>query len=287
MGRTIAFLNQKGGVGKTTSLLTVAAILARRGNKVLVVDIDGQANATSRLLGTPARDRPHVFDLLVDEDGTVAPASAIYGARAPFTSVYVLAGDKRLASVEAHISNRYGRDGILKRVLDPLSASFDFVLIDNPPSLNLLTMNSLVAAAEDGGYIVPVDMSSDAAEGAKAVRQMVQLMKKNGLAAEPTFLGVLICQFQKGNAIAVRQTGEKLAAEYGEKLLPIKIPHTVKVTEAGHRGQAVVHLDEENAASKAYAELTDYLVQTLTSSARPARPKSKSTKKRSERSLEA
>jgi chromosome partitioning protein len=285
MGSVIAFLNQKGGVGKTTSLLTVAAILAARGKKVLVVDTDGQGNATSRLLGAAsARDRPHVFDLLVDEDGTTAPATAVYPARAPFKGVYVLAGDKRLAGVEAHISSRYGRDGIVKRILEPLVDSFDFVLIDNPPSLNLLTMNSLVAASESGGYVVPVDMSADAAEGAKAVRQMVQLMKKNGLATEPTFLGVLICQFQKANAIAVRETMGKLAEEYGEKLLPVKIPHTVKVTEAGHRGEAVCHVDPENAASKAYIEFTDYLIEAV------SRKSSASGKRRSvkrERSAEA
>jgi len=286
MGFIIAFLNQKGGVGKTTSLLAVAAIMAARGKKVLVVDIDGQANATSRLLGTPARDRPHVFDLLIDEDGSTSPAAAVYAARAPFKGVYALAGDKRLAGVEAHISSRYGRDGILKRVLAPLVESFDVVLIDNPPSLNLLTMNSLVAASENGGYVVPVDMSADAAEGAKAVRQTVQLMKKNGLASEPTFLGVLICQFQKGNAIAVRKAMENLASEYGDKLLPIKVPHTVKVTEAGHRGEAVFHIDAENAASKAYADFTDYLLKTVGGKA-PAKSKTRSAKtKRGERSVE-
>jgi len=256
MALCLSVINQKGGVGKSTTIVQLAAILGRE-HRVLVVDLDGSHNSTSRLLASDERDRPGLYDLLIDEDGKLEVARAIYPAKPEFRGVYVLAGDKRLGSIEQHLSSRFARESILSRILQPLHDKFQFILLDNSPSLHVLALNSLCSATH---YLVPVDMSLDAAHGALAVEQTISLMRKAGMQASPKCLGVLVCQAQKDNARATKEMRTKHEELFDSKLLAMRIQHTTKMAEANNSGLSIFQIDPKNAAAKAYEELAALIV---------------------------
>lgn len=258
----ISVLNHKGGVGKTTVVLNIAAALAGRGKRVLVIDLDKQANATDRLLGSFKRSRPHLYDLLLDEEGALDAGDGLYPARAPFSTIRVLAGDARLGAAERDLSPADRPDvwSALKDKVSPLADEFDFILIDNPPSLNVLTAAGLVLAAGNGGFLIPLDLGSDSTKGAKAVVEAVGKLHKARVLEEcPDFLGLVFALYQKAKAKGTKQVEVNARIAFSGKLAPIHVPHSSYVTEAAAAGKTVIETHPKSPVAAAYIALAEIL----------------------------
>jgi chromosome partitioning protein len=260
MGRVISILNEKGGVGKTTTVIE-SAFHAGSGLKLkcLVVDLDPQANATTMLTGGQEH-KLGAFDLLTDGSFKTSPFTALQPAIEEWVNVCVLPADRRLGSIEVHLQARINRDNILKRILEPLKAYFDLILIDLPPTVNALTVNALAAS---DGYLVPTDLSQYSRAAIRTIQDLVNLVKSNGINANLEFMGVVVTSFQKGGSIAVRQLIDDLTEEYKERLIPTRIPDSVKVTEAQLKKKPVGLIDPDGAVSIAYRELSRRLMGEL------------------------
>lgn len=257
MGRIISILNEKGGVGKTTTVIESAFHAGSGLNlKCLVVDLDPQANATTMLTGGQEHQLG-AFDLLTDANFNASPLTALQAALDDWKNVCVLPADRRLGSIEVHLQSRINRDNILKRILEPLKAHFDLILIDLPPTVNALTVNALAAS---DGYLVPTDLSQYSRSAIRTIQDLVNLVKSNGINPNLEFMGVVVTSFQKGGSNAVRQLIEDLTEEYKEKLIPTRIPDSVKVTEAQAKKKPVGLIDPDGSVSIAYKELSRRLV---------------------------
>lgn len=255
MTRIVSFLNEKGGCGKTTSVLECAYHLGSQGHKVLVADLDPQADATKMLVGD-AKSRPSLFDLLVEEEGELNPLQVLKAARNTWPGVLVLPADRRLASLDTALQSRVARDSILKTVLSPLLAHFSYILIDLPPALGIGSVNALVASTD---YLIPTDRSEFSREGIPAVEKLVSVIKREH---NPNLqcLGVFMTGFEKGGAHAVRALIEDLQAEYREKFLPIRISHSVKVIESQREKTPVGALSEDCGVSESYKKLVEVII---------------------------
>lgn len=248
MAKTIiAVLNQKGGVGKTTTTINIAAFLAQARKSVLVVDLDPQANTTSGLgldktsLGTT------LYDVLFSR---AEPVSAIV----PATShgLFVLPCNSDLAGAEVELVNSEHREFKLKNVLNTLE--YDFILIDCPPSLGLLSINALTAATD---VIVPVQAEYYALEGLSQLLQVVQQVKK-GLNPSLNLLGVVLTMHDSRNSLS-DQVQAELKKHFGNKLFNTVIPRNVRLAEAPSFGKTIEEHDKWSKGARAYKNLTKEL----------------------------
>src|SRR5688572_29108302 len=169
-GRVVTFVNQKGGVGKTTTAVSLAAALGRRGQRVLLVDLDPQANASSAL-GVETADRLGIYDALLDE---VPAAQCI--VTAPNESVDLIPASAGLAGAEVELVPVMARERRLANTLQPLRKSYDWILVDCPPSLGLLTINALTASDH---VIIPVQCEYMALEGLSRLMETLDLVRRN------------------------------------------------------------------------------------------------------------
>ena len=263
MAKTISLINEKGGVGKTTSLLEAAYHLGEKGHSILIVDLDSQENATKRILGEsmdqPSPDRITMFDILIDQKNKHSLQDVILPADESWKNTLVLPSDCRLATIEPHLINRINREYILKNILHKIKDNFDFILIDLSPSMNILTTNALVASDY---YLLPTDLSSYSQKGMRTIIEIADMLKENGINHNLEMLGTFITSFQKGNSIAVKALLEDLKEEYKEKLLPVKIPDSVKVLESQRENKPVGLCFPDCTVSSAYKNLANILSET-------------------------
>lgn len=254
MAKVVALLNQKGGVGKTTTTLEcIYQAGGRLGKRCLVVDLDAQANATKMLTGQEGR--PSLYDAMIDEGFDVR--SILKPATEHWPNTLVLPADSRLGVIEPHLLQKLNRERILKTLLMPIREHFDLILIDLPPTINTLTVNALVAA---DAYLVPSDLSQYAKAGINMVKGLADRLRDSGNNPSLEFVGIVLTSFQKGGAIAVRQLVDELTAEYGDKLLPVRIPDSVKVTESQAVRRPAGAIDPESSVAKSYEQLVGVLL---------------------------
>lgn len=243
MTQTIAIVNQKGGVGKTTTSINVAAQLANDGKTVLLIDLDPQGNATSGL-GLPTQQAKHTtYEVLL---GGASLDRAVAETHIP--QLYVLASNANLAGAEVELVGKSKREYALQRALQ--AATYDYIVVDCPPSLGLLTINALTAAQS---VLIPVQTEYYALEGLSQLLNTVQAVRGS---TNPNLelLGIVLTMFDKRNSLS-EQVQQEVANYFGEKLFKTIIPRNVRLAEAPSFGKTIYEHDRWSKGARAYKSL--------------------------------
>ena len=247
MARIIAVVNQKGGVGKTTTTVNLTAALAALGKKVLLCDFDPQANATSGMGVDKNTASPNVYDVLINgADPKKAVVSTRYGD--------VLPSNKALAGAGIEMIGIEGREKLLKTALDALDPGYDFILIDCPPSLELLTVNALCAAQT---LLVPVQCEYYALEGLSDLLATVRIVKR-GLNPKLGLEGVLLTMFDSRTNLSL-QVAQEVKRHFPGQVFATVIPRNVRLSEAPSHGKPISAYDPYSRGAEAYAALAEEL----------------------------
>jgi chromosome partitioning protein len=244
MGTVYAIANQKGGVGKTTTAVNVAACIAEAGYATLLVDIDAQANATVGL-GQPKDRSPSVYDVLV---GTAAAADALVETGIP--NLQLLPSHPDLAGASMELPREAGSETRLRDALEPLRERFAYVLLDCPPSLGPLTVNALVAAER---VIVPVQTEYFALEGLAGLLDTLSLIQRE-LNPRLTVAGMLLTMHD-GRTRLGRDVEREVREHFPELVFDTVIPRNVRIGESPSFGKPVIHHDPHCPGADAYFEL--------------------------------
>ena len=241
--KRIVVANQKGGVGKTTTAVNLTAALTELGKRVLLVDFDPQGNATSGCGVDKNAVSPSVYDVLIgDAEAARAIVKTAYGD--------VLPSNKALAGAGIEMIGMDDREKLLKQALDRLSPGYDYILIDCPPSLELLTVNALCAA---GSLLVPVQCEYYALEGLSDLLATVRLVKRK-LNPRLTLEGVLLTMFDSRTNLSL-QVAEEVKRFFPGKVYATVIPRNVRLSEAPSHGKPVSAYDPYSRGAEAYAAL--------------------------------
>jgi chromosome partitioning protein len=246
MGRIYTLANQKGGVGKTTTAINLGAYLAYYGQRVLLVDLDPQSNATSCLKIDKNTVRGGTYDVLI---GAATPATFIL--KNPRLKISILPASPALAGGEVELVNELGRESRLKKGLDPISERYDYVLVDCPPSLGLLTLNGLVAARD--GVIIPVQCEYLALEGLSQLMQTLERVR-DVLCPELKVRGVVLTMYD-GRTLLANDVVQEVKRYFGERVFHSIIPRSVRLAEAPSYGQPISIYAPNSGGAKAYAAL--------------------------------
>ncbi len=250
MARVIAIVNQKGGVGKTTTAINLGAQLAASGSAVLLVDFDPQGNATAGLGVNRAILKTGVYDALVGRtplSAVVFPTNVSRLSLAPATM--------DLAGANVELVNVEGREFKLKEALTPVLSSYDYILIDCPPSLGLLVINALTAA---DAVLIPVQAEYFALEGVGQLVSVIQLVKQN-LNPNLEILGALITMYSGTQKLSQEVLAE-LYRYFPRKIFRVVVPRAVKLAEAPAQGKTIFEHAPRSRGAKSYVYLAEEIV---------------------------
>ena len=251
MSVVIALANQKGGVGKTTTTVSLAAALATRHLRVLIVDADPQANATSAV-GATKDDEGGLYEALVDERALVDAVRATN-----IDGLCILPTTPALAGAEVELVSVMAREFRMKRALDALRPRFDIILVDCPPSLGLLTVNALAACDE---VIIPVQCEYFAREGLSHLSHTIELVQRN-LNPRLVIRGVVLTMFD-GRTNLSREVETEVRTHFKSTFRSV-IPRSIRLAEAPSHGEPINVFDPLSAGAKAYDDLADELIEAL------------------------
>jgi chromosome partitioning protein len=246
VSRIIAIANQKGGVGKTTTAINLGACLAVAEKKTLVIDMDPQGNATSGLGVDKEEVERSIYDVLID--GMEAGETIIPQVHFPYLDV--LPATRDLVGAEVELVNRKNRENILRAALDGVRDTYEYVLIDCPPSLGLLTLNTLAAA---DSVLIPIQCEFYALEGLSQLLNTVTIVQKN-LNPRLQIEGVLLTMYD-GRLNLSRQVAEEAKEYFGPKVYRTTIPRNVRIAEAPSFGKPIVLYDVMSVGAKSYLSL--------------------------------
>ncbi|WP_042354579.1 ParA family protein [Bacillus rubiinfantis] len=250
MGKILSIANQKGGVGKTTTSVNLGACLAYIGKRVLLVDIDPQGNATSGVGIEKAVVEQCVYDVLVDdvEAKEVIRPTAI-------DNLFVIPATIQLAGAEIELVPTISREVRLKRALEEVKDQFDFIIIDCPPSLGLLTLNALTAS---DSVIIPVQCEYYALEGLSQLLNTVRLVQKH-LNQELKIEGVLLTMLDARTNLGI-QVIEEVKKYFQDKVYKTIIPRNIRLSEAPSHGEPIITYDAKSRGAEVYLDLAKEVV---------------------------
>ena len=248
MGKAIAIFNQKGGVGKTTTNINLATCLAVKGKHILIVDIDPQGN-TTRGLGISKKHLQYtLYDVLVNEN--MNPRDAIISTGIP--NMWILPASVDLAAAEIEFVGLEKREQRLKISLEQIKGDYDYVFIDCPPSLGLLTINALTAV---DSVLIPIQCEFYALEGVSQLMSTIELVRRN-LNPELEIQGVILSMFDGRTNLSI-QVVDEVKKYFRNKVYSTIIPRNVKLAEAPSYGLPITHYDPYSKGAEAYRDFAD------------------------------
>ena len=249
MGITISVINQKGGVGKTTTAVNLAASLSALEKKVLLIDMDPQGNATS-MSSIEEENFNTIYDMMADPE-----VSAVYQTKMPFLKVIPCNSD--LTGAEIELLDVENREFVLKETLKKLKDKFDFIIIDSPPSLNILSVNNMIAS---DGIIIPIQCEYFALEGLSRILETMQSIKNMNPAVE--IYGILLTMYDKRVKLTYEVEND-VREHFGELVFQTVIPRNVKLSESPSFGMPIILYDVASIGAKKYLELAEEFISRL------------------------
>ena len=252
MGKIIAFANQKGGVGKTTTCINVAAYMALMGKKILILDMDPQGNATSAVGISKSKELKTIYDLI---DGESSYEEVIQPTI--IDNLYIIPSTVDLAGAEVELIQLPQREKIVKRILDEIKESYDFILIDCPPSLGLITVNALTAA---DSILIPIQCEYFALEGLTQLMNTIRLIKYRNLNPDLDIEGVVMTMKDKRYNLTT-QVSNEIVKFFKQKVYLTTIPRNVRLAEAPSHGLPVALYDASSKGAEAYLSLAEEILK--------------------------
>lgn len=250
MGRIITIVNQKGGVGKTTTAINLGHSLAEQGKKVLLVDTDPQANATSGLGIDIAKLEKGIYEALINKHPI---NEVIYST--PVANMHIVPATMNLAGAVVELVSVNEREFLLLKNLNKIKDNYDYVIVDCPPSLGLLTVNSIVAGRD---ILIPVQCEYYALEGLGQLLNTINLIKQH-LNPEINVLGAVLTMFDKRNKLSEEILAE-LYQHFPHYVFRSVIPRNVALAEAPSYGQSILQYDKRSKGAKAYRKLASEIL---------------------------
>jgi chromosome partitioning protein len=247
MAKIVAFTNQKGGVGKTTTCVNMSAYLAEMGKKVLILDVDPQGNASSGVGIEKARGTKTIYNVICEQCdiSDVVQLTKI-------KNLEIIPATVELAGAEIDLVRMGGREKIIRGYLNKIRNSYDFICIDCPPSLGLLTVNALTAA---DAIVIPIQCEFFALEGVSQLINTVRLIRKQGLNPELDIDGVVLTM-KDARSTLTEQVANEILKFFGKKVFRTKIPRNIRLAEAPSHGMPITLYDRKCAGAIAYQQLT-------------------------------
>lgn len=253
VGKIIAFSNQKGGIGKTTSAVNVAASVALKKKKVLLVDLDPQGNATSGVGVSKRGNLASIYDCLIGEQ----EAKEVI-IQTEFQNLSVIPSNLALAGAEVELVSVEGREGLLRKCLESIKDDFDYIIIDCPPSLGILTLNALAAS---DGVVIPMICEYYALEGLSQLMLTVKQVKKS-YNSKLEVVGILITMYDKRLNLS-KMVEKELKKYYKDILFDTKIKRNVRLSEAPSFGQPVFYYDKLSKGTEQYLSVASELIKRI------------------------
>ena len=253
MTQILAVVNQKGGVGKTTTVVNLATILAAKGKRVLLIDVDPQGNATSGLGFDKKNLGKTIYDVLINDEPM---RNAIYDSGRK--GLHLCPANIELAGAEVELVDIVSRETVLKRAVQSSKNAYDIVLMDCPPSLGLLTVNALTAA---DGVLVPIQSEYYALEGLTQLMETVTLIKR-GLNPQLSVFGVVVTMFDARTQLA-HQVANEVRRYFGDKVFRTIIPRNVRLSEAPSFGKAIMEYDPKSKGAESYDALAREVIRRI------------------------
>lgn len=251
MGKAIALFNQKGGVGKTTTNVNLSACIATKGKKVLIIDIDPQGNTTSGFGIDKNNTESNIYDALLEDDDI---KNCII--KTDYTNIDIIPSNVQLAGAEIELTKMSKREYRFKNMINEIRDGYDYIFVDCPPSLGLLTINSLTGV---DSVIIPIQCEYYALEGVSQLMNTIQLVKKN-LNPSLEIQGVVLSMFDGRTNLSI-QVVDEVKKYFRGKVYRTIIPRNVRLAEAPSHGMPIIDYDPKSKGAEAYDELAEEFLE--------------------------